>query len=610
MNYKYIIYTLQKKSERKITSIEDFQNVYKNYIQIENPDYELYTGLFNFSDDVLNHIHQNGTIKGYKGEVKEMFFVLDIDRKDLREAKQDTLKLLEFFKGYDVIPDIYFSGKKGFHLIFLPTQYGGLKVSKDNPLLMKKIAKKIMDDSGVEIDLIYQHLRIFRIEGSIHLDTNLFKIPLTSDELKTLSINQIKELATKRRFLPPSEKKISNQLKEYFSSVPSISEISFSSNSGIKPNQKLCVMQMLNKGVQSGERNESLIRIASYFIREGFNSNLINPVIHQWGVLNDLDQTEIEATIKSAQTGYSFPCTDHLLDKYCSDKCFLYERKNQIDSVDSVENNYIFSMDEAYNEYQKFVAIESFYKTGLKGLDKHLRGFVRDDIITIMGRPGTMKSSLAFRMARFNAKIGTSVVIVSIEMNIIRCLERMLQQETKTNYKEIEYKVKEGNDCYVEPMRKLKNIILAPVPFIQPTGFDELLLNIKEKIGQIPLIWVFDYLQLIGSDRRSQYEKTEFVFNEIKSFTRKHHLISIIVSQVGREAGGRGKIKPLEKGAGKGSGSIEDASDYIFGLHDDFEDNAILRCQILKNKTGGEKVDGLPFVKNYQSIDLEDISLK
>ena len=116
----FLLYSFFKDKKRTLISLDEFARVYQAYLK--KPETEFYHTIFQFDDELVNHIHLEGQSRGFKGKCYEQFFPFDIDREgDFELARQETLRLIEFFKGHGIESEdcqIYFSGGKGFHLIF------------------------------------------------------------------------------------------------------------------------------------------------------------------------------------------------------------------------------------------------------------------------------------------------------------------------------------------------------------------------------------------------------------------------------------------------------------------------------------------------------------
>ncbi|MFX0183378.1 MAG: hypothetical protein ACFE95_09890, partial [Candidatus Hodarchaeota archaeon] len=336
----FLLYSFFKDKKRILISFDDFAKVYQAYLK--KPETEFYHTIFKFDDELVDYIHLEGRSRGFRGKCYEQFFPFDIDREDdLEFARQDTLRLIEFFKGYGVQSgdcQIYFSGGKGFHLVLPSELYGSFEPDPQLPGRMKAIAKKVEAESSVKIDQsLYQHLRILRMPNSRH-ESGKFKVQLTYQQLRSFSIDDILEYASKPQKLISGRYQLKEKLKTYFGSVPTLADFGDGGNGrvNIKSHTKLCILNILNHHPKSGARNECLIRLVSHFSKDGFPSSTIKNMLSIWGSQIGLAESEIDATLNSGiHNKYSYPCEDVILDEFCDKNCYLYPAKfSKFDEVD------------------------------------------------------------------------------------------------------------------------------------------------------------------------------------------------------------------------------------------------------------------------------------
>ncbi len=125
----------------------------------------------------------NPTKVGRKGSDGAIFlfsdeFVVDVDRENLEEAKEDTLKLIEAIREINLtIKYVVFSGHKGFHI---HCKMPSLSNIEDATLSMKK---SLVDKLNAKTEELFGHVipideavsydtrRIMRIPGTIHGET-------------------------------------------------------------------------------------------------------------------------------------------------------------------------------------------------------------------------------------------------------------------------------------------------------------------------------------------------------------------------------------------------------------------------------------------------------
>jgi hypothetical protein len=124
----------------------------------------------------------------------------DIDSSDAEIALLDARKLYENLVQY--IPEksilVYFTGKKGFHIECESTALG-INPSNNLPNIFRFIAEKLKKQlSLTTLDFsVYDPRRMWRLEGSQHQDTKLFK-NLVNEKLFNSSIQDIIDLCKER----------------------------------------------------------------------------------------------------------------------------------------------------------------------------------------------------------------------------------------------------------------------------------------------------------------------------------------------------------------------------------------------------------------------------
>lgn len=133
-----------------------------------------------------------------------LFFDLD-NEADADLSRIETIKLYEYLLE-NKIPEqaihIFFTGLKGFH-VELEAYALGIVPHADLAAIYRAIAAKMRDSIGLEaLDMqVYDPRRMWRLVGSQHQKTNLYKIPLSPVELHE-NIDSIRKLAeTPREFI-------------------------------------------------------------------------------------------------------------------------------------------------------------------------------------------------------------------------------------------------------------------------------------------------------------------------------------------------------------------------------------------------------------------------
>jgi hypothetical protein len=200
----------QKGFRNHIVSIGEVPALVKSFKR-----YGCYATYFFYSDEVLSHMSPQAeasapTIAGYEGKVWAPFLPIDLDHPDLAPALEAARDLSSFFlERWQVDPNamqIYFSGAKGFHLMLDTRVFGKILPSKNSPLifdsLRRHLALEIAEPFRDTVDLaIKDRVRLLRLPNTIHEKSKLYKVSLSLDELRRLSLAEIREVAQTHRAL-------------------------------------------------------------------------------------------------------------------------------------------------------------------------------------------------------------------------------------------------------------------------------------------------------------------------------------------------------------------------------------------------------------------------
>lgn len=150
-----------------------------------------------------------GSIAGYEGPVKVRDGLhFDFDHEEPAHSLVDVRAFTASLIGaYHVAPQnirVFFSGKKGFHVIVLDPSFQAQPGSEAVPEAIKKACTTLAGHLESFDPKVYNRTSLFRIPNSKHGKTGLYKIPLTLSEVDTQSLEAIRDLArTQRRVEKP-----------------------------------------------------------------------------------------------------------------------------------------------------------------------------------------------------------------------------------------------------------------------------------------------------------------------------------------------------------------------------------------------------------------------
>lgn len=244
-------------------------------------------------------------------------FYMDFDHEEeLEKAREDLLFViwkLHLESGFNLPMDafhIYFSGKKGFHLL-IPWVYLGIMPHAKLDRIFRWIGEDLNDQSlNRTIDLVvYEKRRLYRLENSIHQDTGLYKIPLQYDEAANFSIEQIQKLAKKNRFIQYKQPHlVADAANEYYRYVDEMNEFERQKQARFKGSKGAStipkdqvpeyVQELIDEGPVQGMRNETAAALTSFWNRQELSREEIWDNLVDWNQ-GSLPERELETTMNS-----------------------------------------------------------------------------------------------------------------------------------------------------------------------------------------------------------------------------------------------------------------------------------------------------------------------
>jgi replicative DNA helicase len=240
------------------------------------------------------------------------------------------------------------------------------------------------------------------------------------------------------------------------------------------------------------------------------------------------------------------------------------------DWKDSVRNAFIEIENTDPNEVVTGVT------TGFMGLNKHLGGLQKTDMIVLAARPAMGKTSLALNIAE-NAALGlhgepVPVAVFSLEMSREQLVKRMLF----SNAKVAAYKLKDGrgltNDEHARLTRAVDKLSKAKIFIDDTPGLEAVELRsrarrLKSRYG-IKLI-VVDYLQLMNYSKFAKdgrQRETMAISGAVKAMAKELDVPVIVLSQLSRAAESTGDNIPKLSHL-RDSGAIEQDADMVWLLY-------------------------------------------
>lgn len=292
---------------------------------------------------VFSSAYRYNTTEINKSELFGDLYLDFDDATDFERVRRDALTALSYLKIVYHINEsqvnIYFSGNKGVHII-VPAKILGIEPMPLLNGIFKTIAlsiKAFTPNKTVDTQ-IYDNKRMFRIPNTKHEKSNLFKIPITPQELRNTSHDTIVEMAKQPRIIEFSKVTETNLIAKqqfqkaideyYILDKESKKDRRFKTKYNFTPP---CIQYILENGAEEGQRNITIACLTGFCKNSGKSLNETIDYITEWNSKNvkPTGEMEMKKTIKSIFNGDKiFGCSTLKLISVCNEsQCKLAKRK-------------------------------------------------------------------------------------------------------------------------------------------------------------------------------------------------------------------------------------------------------------------------------------------
>jgi replicative DNA helicase len=259
---------------------------------------------------------------------------------------------------------------------------------------------------------------------------------------------------------------------------------------------------------------------------------------------------------------------------------------------------------------------------GFGTLDTEMRGVSPGQVCAIAARAGVGKTFLLNSVLHNFARLrpDSAALNLSLEMPAVEWLERQLAMHENVAPEEVEHWARQNelaghSRLFLERMQHA----LICDSMLRLNEVQSVIAEARSKLpADVPLRLVLvDYLGLIGTEGRSDYERASAIGRGLKEIAKAESVAIVVAAQLSRAAGDGSE--PVALDMLRDSGVIEEAADFVIGCWrpgeakniapaeaDELENT--LRVRLLKNRKGkqGRIVDlafGDPSRKVYEPAD-------
>ena len=538
----------------------------------------VYHSVYQYDDEAFAFIKANGTIKNFLGTRYINTVPIDIDRGQnsdeytQQEARMIVAHLSDELNLKQGNYAIYYSGT-GYH-VDISSECFGFTPSPDLPFIVKATMLKLFE--GFTIDpAVYTRTSIIRLPHTLNIKSELYKVPLTIEELNT-DFTNIVNIASGRRLDFGvndlwGDKSLEDRIVKEVPKVRSMQKINEPSN--VVP----CIQKIYNDGPTSGSRNHTLLRIASHFRRNGIPSDATKAALLHWNDNQLNPQVVIDKVESTYNYGYKYGCHDELLAKVCNPKCVYYKNKDYLVDIKTSKDLQSELEERLESDFTgKMLPLSEMF-----GIDKDCNIYP-GELVTIFGPTGANKTALAQNIAlgydfandEIRQEWQIPTLYLSLELSGWYMHRRNQQIVSGMSKDEVTKNYKYVGENYNKYLEHLNIQTVAPTP--------DMIQKVIRKLQ--PQLVVVDYIDLIEPPKgiRGEYEIVRYVSHFLSNLAVNLDIIIIQISQVSREYS-RNQI--LDIYAGKGSGAIENASRKVIGINGK-QDSTEKTVSLFKNSDG------------------------
>lgn len=308
----------QKRDSDKGTPWKRYKLSDLHILKKKAENYNVFATIQQFASPNKSKDYENELIYG------PLYFDLDTHEKCLLDLlKEDTKKIVDFFtRALEIHPSfvrVFFSGKKGFHILIHPRVLNVQPDIKLN-LIFKSLAlylETYLDLKTLDSVSIYSKPRQLRLVDSIHQSSGLFKIELYHNELEK-SADEILAMAKEPRgslwddiefqniaIVEPAAafyKHFVDLFKEQ-ERIEKLKPITLIRKVG---ETAVCVKDLLENHIRkSGSRNLATMSLACYFKDQGFSEQDVIALLLPWAqrTPKDLTSTHDARKLKASTIG-------------------------------------------------------------------------------------------------------------------------------------------------------------------------------------------------------------------------------------------------------------------------------------------------------------------
>lgn len=560
---------------------------------------DYYNSLYYYTKEQVDEIKFKGTVTGTKETITNRLF-FDFDAKDnINLAREEALSLCKNFIDNEGLTEnhlnISFSGSKGFHVELLLDKY-------ITPPQLKSAIFSLAGHLTTCDKVVNDPNRIVRMMHSKHLVTNLYKIPISLNELQELSDLRIRELAKYPRQLGGAQSSCSINSSHFeepivIAPVKITTAVDVSKRPKGWPACKWALVQGLE--VRSGNRQHPLLCVAAtakalnytqadalHFVTEAHDNGVAMYKCaprEAW----EIEKPVLEVFHESWEGGmYSCKTTPWLksiCDSLGEHKCSPSKISNFQEIEKAMADYIVFAKDIDKNTI----------KTGIEQLDENVR-FRTGQMIGLLGAPSSGKTSIALEILEKTSKQGLLSVFYSLDMAGSELFQRIAQKVTGFSEEKILEHVQNAElaqALVLQVTEAYKNVKFCFDTGVSVETIQKSITEWQEAHNKKLTLLMIDYNELLSSEFSDATASTGSNAGLLKAITNTNQICTISLLQP-QKAVGDASDEIYSYRNTKGSSLLEQCFSVLIGIfRPGFspktpESDKYLIMNVLKNRMG------------------------
>lgn len=586
------------------------------YNHIASYDKAYYRSTFLYNESHYKRFKEVGSVAGITDVHTDKIY-FDFDCKEskhltVEDARQETVECVDRllnhgFKLNNIA--ISFSGNKGFGIDVTTNQFF-------TPQEIKSICLNIAEGLNTVDTKMYNANRIWRVPGTRHQESGLYKIPLTFKQLQELDVVSIREKASSLE----NAENLEYNIAEVPPSILALKNKKLTVSKALEPDQVYdldqvdfkhkpkgfsnCKFAIMNGFFEAGERNDALTIMAATCRAVGYPKEIAYKICLGSAELQAArtgqepkDPAEIQNSINSvygpAWKGGQYTCTEDgsqlqtICNRLGTHRCDRKEKKIFISAKQMADHFKDFAVNIEKNRLE----------TGIPLLDDNKDDFLVSTgmVVGLLAAPSAGKTQTTIKMLQKQNQNNVKSAFLSMDMSSALVNIRMIQSIENLSYQKIIEEFKNRTKKSDELVEKLdQNFGKLELSFDVGTTVEDIrnkVIEYNESHEEKLKVLAIDYLECISGPYADATANTGIIAQKLKDIANEFDLCVWLLLQT-QKSSGDPSDELLSMRNIKGASVIEQACAMVITLSrpgfnpKNSAEDRFIQISVVKNRMG------------------------